>query len=275
MNMTRSKYGSGLAAAAFAITALSLAQPAAASPLTFGSSVAAAAGTACGRQDSVGPTLLGATGFVDASSGPCTVVGTLGAQGSAVSGASIGIHWDVSGQAFATNYGSSANADVVFFDTVTLNSPLIHYTGGVNVIAGDTYTLNVTAPDGGGATAFLRYQVVEINGNPAPASYQDSVTQTSSGLYKGALRVDFNIGPCPCSFEFSVIGHVNADLSGVPGNASATFHDPLYIDLPPGWTYTLASDSAIPEPSPLLPTAIALVVGGLMTRVPIKRRLKA
>lgn len=264
--MTRFQCGYVLSAMAFPIAVLSFAQSAAASAV-FGSSASAAAGTLCGTQDSEGPALLGAAGLVDASSGPCTIAGTLGRQGSAVSEANIGGVWDVHAQAYATNDGSTASADVAFYDSVTLNSPLINYTGGVNVVAGDTYTLDVAAPSGGSATAFLRYNVVEINGNPAPANYQDSVTQSSSGIYTGALSVDFNIGPCPCSFEFLVTGHVDASMSGAPGNAHATIHDPLFIDLPAGWTYTLASQSATPEPSPLLLTAVGMVLAGLGARV--------
>lgn len=263
--MTCFKRGSILSAAAFAISALWIAKPAAANPF-YGSTVSASATTQCGAPDSIGPTAVGAAGFVDAASGPCVVVGTLGAQADAVSQASIASLWNVSGQAYATNYGSTASADFAFYDSVTLNSPLINYTGGVDVVAGDNYTLNLAAPAGGNANAFLRYTVTTINGAPAPPSYQDFILQSSSGIYTGALNVAFTILACPCSFEFLVTGHVNAAMSGAPGQAFATVHDPLFIDLPPGWTYTLDSQSAgpaTPEPSTLLLAGAALILAGL------------
>ncbi|HZW95674.1 MAG TPA: PEP-CTERM sorting domain-containing protein [Candidatus Eremiobacteraceae bacterium] len=49
------------------------------------------------------------------------------------------------------------------------------------------------------------------------------------------------------------------------GSAAKAADDPFFVQLPPGWTYTLASQqaAAIPEPTSLALTLITLGVVGI------------
>lgn len=151
-----------------------------------------------------------------------------------------------------------------YFDTVSLISPLIDYTGGVSVTAGDNYSLNVTGASAN-STASIGLTILSINGAPAPSSYADNQYQTGSGTSSGQLSVDFTILACPCSFEFIVLGSAVAG----PQTATASFEDPFFITLPPGWTYTLASQTAAAAPEP---GTVVFGIGGLVLMIGLGKR---
>jgi hypothetical protein len=123
--------------------------------------------------------------------------------------------------------------------------------------------------------ASVTFSVVSINGEPvsSPATYQQMVSQTSDGSYSGNLSVEFTILACPCSFEFQVEGSV---IGG--GSSSGSFHDPFFINLPDGWSYTLASQEAVstPEPSSWLMVAFGMIAFcGVLRRVNSKVKTKS
>jgi hypothetical protein len=77
----------------------------------------------------------------------------------------------------------------------------------------------------------------------------------TDGELSGTLSEEFTILGCPCDFVFDVEGSAHASNGG-----SAGYHDPFFVDLPPGWSFTIASDqSATPEPG-----GLASIGGGLL-----------
>ncbi|HEV3332952.1 MAG TPA: hypothetical protein VG096_18320 [Bryobacteraceae bacterium] len=239
--------------------------------IEFGTSIAGAATTSCtdtsfGREQ---PPLIAGSNSV--STGLCTVplLGTSSASASA-SVDPLGVGFGIEGQATTTatsNFVAGlASATATYFDTVHLISPLIDYAGGVSVVAGDTYNLNVS---GAGPThqagASVTFSILSINGEPVPSptTYQQAASQTTNGTSTGNLSVDFTVLACPCSF----VWEINGAASSVEGS-SASFHDPFFIDLPPGWAYTLASQTVVTTPEPATPllTGIGLLLLVLLGR---------
>jgi len=236
-------------------------------------------GATCGGADTFGPedAILGVA--ADSTNIPsCTIpkIGTFSASASA-SVDLLGVTPEIQGQATTTgpliigvSAASTAGAQATYFDTVHLISPSINFAGGVDVVAGDSYNLNISnsAPphlmDGS-----ITFSVVSINGEPvsSPATYQQMVSESSDGSYSGNLSVEFTILACPCSFEFQVEGSV---IGG--GSSSGSFHDPFFINLPDGWSYTLASQEAVSTPEP---SCMALVVFGMTALRGVLRRMKA
>ena len=235
-------------------------------------------GATCGGANAFGPedAILGVA--ADSANIPsCTIphIGTFTASASA-SVDLLGVTPEIQGQATTTgpliigiSAASTAGAQATYFDTVHLISPSINFAGGVDVVAGDSYSLNISnsAPshpmDGS-----ITFSVVSINGEPvsSPATYQQMVSQNTDGSYSGNLSVEFTILACPCSFEFQVEGL----LSG-GGSSSGSFHDPFFINLPDGWSYTLASQEAVSTPEP---STWALVALGLTAFCGMLRRMK-
>jgi hypothetical protein len=260
----------------FAIAALFL--PWLAQSSEFGGMIFGGAST-CAGADTFGPQnpVLGvATG--SAASGPCTIpkIGTFTASASA-SVDLLGVTPEIQGQATTTGpliggftAATAAGVTATYFDTVHLISPSINFTGGVDVVAGDSYSLNISNsaalhPMNGSIT----FSVVSINSEPvsSPATYQQMVSQSSDGSYSGNLSVEFTILACPCSFEFQVEGSL-----GGGGSSSGSFHDPFFINLPDGWNYTLASQEAVSTPEP---SSLAMVVFGMTALCGVLRRRKA
>jgi hypothetical protein len=268
------KGGKGMQRTLFAIIALSL-PSLALEASEFGGSIFGGAST-CAGADTFGPqdaVLGGATN--NANSGPCTIpnVGTWSASPSA-SVDLFGISPEIQGEATTTGTlvlgltaAAAAGASATYFDTVHLISPRINSTGGVDVIAGDTYNLSVS---GSGqfhaASADITFSVISINGEPAPspATYQQMISETSDGTYSGNISVAFTILACPCSFVFQVDGSAAAG-----GGSTASFNDPFFLELPPGWTYTLASQEAATAPEL---SSLVLVASGMVSFCAALRR---
>jgi hypothetical protein len=243
----------------------------------FGGMIFGGAST-CAGADTFGPQnpVLGvATG--SAASGPCTIpkIGTFTASASA-SVDLLGVSPEIQGQATTTGpliggftAAAAAGVTATYFDTVHLISPVIDFRGGVDVVAGDSYSLNISnsAPLHP-MDASVTFSVVSINGEPvsSPATYQQMVSQSSDGSYSGNLSVEFTILACPCSFEFQVDGTVSGG-----GSSSGSFHDPFFINLPDGWSYTLASQEAVSTPEP---NSLALVALGMIAFCGMLRRMK-
>ena len=249
----------------FAVAALFL--PGLAQASEFGGSIFGGAAT-CAGADNFGPENAVFGVAADSANVPaCTIphIGTFTASASA-SVDLLGVTPEIQGQATTTGpliigitAASTAGVTATYFDTVYLISPMINFAGGVDVVAGDSYSLNISnsAPthlmDGS-----ITFSVVSINGEPvsSAATYQQMVSENSDGSYSGNLSVEFTILACPCSFEFQVEGL----LSG-GGSSSGSFHDPFFINLPDGWSYTLASQEAVSTPEP---SSWALVAFGMI-----------
>ena len=58
---------------------------------------------------------------------------------------------------------------------------------------------------------------------------------------------------------------------GGGGSSSGSFHDPFFINLPDGWSYTLASQELVSTPEP---GSLALVALGLTAFCSILRRME-
>jgi hypothetical protein len=258
----------------FAVAALFL--PWLAQSSEFGGSIFGGAAT-CTSADNFGPenTVLGVA--ADSGNSACTIphIGTFTASASA-SVDLLGVTPEIQGQATTTGplilgitAASTAGVTATYFDTVHLISPMINFAGGVDVVAGDSYSLNISnsAPthlmDGS-----ITFSVVSINGEPvsSPATYQQMVSENSDGSYSGNLSVEFTILACPCSFQFQVEG-----LLGGGGSSSGSFHDPFFINLPDGWRYTLASQEAVSTPEP---SSLAMMAIGMIAFCGVLRRMK-
>jgi hypothetical protein len=231
----------------------------------FSTIIAGGATTECGASGGTfGPEQppLG-VGSDSISSGPCVVLGVLQSASASASVNATGTTSQIAGSAASQGVGAVAGASASYSDTVTLNSPQINFTGGVNVIISDAYTLDLSGVGsavGAGGEVEIALAILGINGLQAPVSDRAFQGALTNGTYTGQLNVNFSISSCPCNFLFQLSG--DADVaSGV----SADFQDPIVITLPPGWTYTLASQTvgavATPEPG----TSLGLTGFGLLT----------
>jgi hypothetical protein len=83
---------------------------------------------------------------------------------------------------------------------------------------------------------------------------------TKTGLLDAGLLIFVK---CPCVFTLELSAGAGAANGG-----SASASDPITIELPPGWTYTTASQAplATPEPVGFLPVGGALLVLGQYLR---------
>lgn len=160
----------------------------------------------------------------------------------------------VSGSAQSTNAIASAGAD--YQDDVTLLPPAGFTGSGVTfgMLANATVTLNA------GRHSYAEGDLTLS----VPAFAQDikfvaNTFLSGNGTFTDLLETGSMIFvSCPCTTEFSLNG--SADANGVSGSAS--FSDPVSFILPPGWTYTLASEqtSAVPECPSLLLTLTAVLL---------------
>ena len=140
---------------------------------------------------------------------------------------------------------------------------LINYTGGVTVIVGANYNIGITGPPNVGDQGGVSISVSTINGVNLTVPPNDGHFENTNGSYTGQLSTEFTILACPCSFVF------DAKASAVAGGGGQSLTtDPFFIQLPPGWTYTLSSQAAVvPEPGSLaLIGLVALIVGGRLVR---------
>jgi hypothetical protein len=228
----------------------------------------------CGSQNNWGPytEVLGVAYHSVTNS--CTIGDDSFSVSSEASVNLTGLLANIDGKATASTTDTGGNAgyaNAIFFDTYDLDPPSIHYKGGVNVVAGDAYILNISGTQSvpfSGSDASLTYSVTSINGVPIKTKNLPRYTNTvkkglADGSYSGTLFVSFKIKACPpgCSFGF-----MEGGVAEAVGNSSASFtNDAIFIDLPPGWTYTLASQEIIstPEPATFWLVGVATLLVGI------------
>jgi hypothetical protein len=140
------------------------------------------------------------------------------------------------------------------------------FDGSVTVIAGVGYDIVADSGDlDGTGVASITISIPTVDDVPLTLPIEDSRVETDGEL-SGTFSEEFTILGCPCDFVFDVQGSAHASNGG-----SAGYHDPFFVDLPPGWSYTIASaESATPEPG-----SLALVVGGVLLIAAGLRRRRA
>jgi hypothetical protein len=163
----------------------------------------------------------------------------------------LGGIFDVSGSATTTSLGTAARSDAESFALVTLLPPAVDFDGSVTVIAGVGYDIVADSGDSdeGAGVASITISIPTVDDVPLTLPITDSRVVTDGEL-SGTFSEEFTILGCPCDFVFDVQGSANASNGG-----SAGYHDPFFVDLPPGWSYTIASDespAAAPEPGSLV-----------------------
>jgi|HubBroStandDraft_1064217.scaffolds.fasta_scaffold00293_23 hypothetical protein len=178
---------------------------------------------------------------------------------------------DVSGNAQASLAGVASIA-AVYVDDVTLHPP-----GG---FAGSTvtfgmvanYNLQVDATRGAAAIADLALYVPQFGQRITEAV--DSLT-SGNHSFSGLIQTgDMTFNNEPFTTQFELLGDASASVAGPGASGSASFSDPVSFILPPGWTYTLASQEpsgAGPTPTPE-PSSLALLGLGLASIGFIGRR---
>lgn len=221
------------------------------------------------QQSGTGPLHSGTvdTGTCSFSAGGVTITGE--ANGSAAANPFGTAAFDVSSGAVTNGLDGHAHTEADSFDTITLVSPQINFTGGVTVIAGTSYDLTVADANSAlqTASASISFQIGDIDGNPLMFGPNAQHKLTSDGLtVKGQISDQFTILACPCSFSFKIVSMSDASN----GAAAGASDDPFFVQLPPGWTYKLASQSAtVPEP-----TSLTLTLIGLIALVPCRHLLR-
>ena len=211
------------------------------------------------QQSGTGPLHSGTidTGTCSFAAGGVTISGE--ASGGAAANPFGTGPFDVSTGAITNGLDGHAHTEADSFDTITLISPQINYTGGVTVIAGTSYDLTVAGANSGlqAASASISFQIGDIDGNPLMFGPNAQHKLTSDGLaVKGQISDQFTILACPCSFSFRITAMSDASN----GAAAGASDDPFFVQLPPGWTYKLASQAAtVPEPTSLTLTLIGLI----------------
>lgn len=155
--------------------------------------------------------------------------------------------------------GAGGGANSLYMDTFTLHRPPNSPDTGVSFSVTSNYTLTVggLGAPGATATASLDMQVPLFDFDSKVIVFQQN--GTSTGLLDSS---QFIFAHCPCVFSMSLIAQAAA---GNGGSASAA--DPVTINLPPGWTYTAASqDFTTPEPGGLFTVSSALLALGVYCR---------
>ena len=168
---------------------------------------------------------------------------------------------DVSGSVQALNSGFGTAA-ANYTDDVTLHPPAGFTDSTVTFGMLAFYNLQVdVSGEGGSASADLFFHVLGLDF----VQGVDAFT-SGNGSFSGLLQTpQFTVNVAvdgTFTTEFQLAG--NAVAGAGIGSASASFSDPVTFILPPGWTYTLASQSAVsavPEPSSLLLSATAVLIG--------------
>jgi hypothetical protein len=243
--------------------AVTLIPPASADPIfgpgTIGLTVNGMASAECGSTQMYNPpmflfSLATQLGGSVTSSGVCTPQ-----SASSVTSTSFARVNGVSGSVTITGTGFGSGAGEVnagYFDIVNLQPPPGFSGSGVTFGMIANYDVDL-------ATNSQTLQASAALSLSVPLFDQDAATplfipvgdgdHTFTGLLQTA---SMTFASCPCSAEFILEG--GAAASGDDGT-SASFSDPVSFVLPPGWTYTLASDaSSTPEPGSLVLVVIGL-----------------
>ncbi len=237
--------------------------PTVALPASFSTSIQILAVTACSTS-TFGPAQPpDIVGSESVSSGPCYIYGPLPESESATATVNPWNPLQISGSASSVNgqNNGAASAAATYLDTVMLKPPSGYTGGGVKVGMTDSYNmdlLGVTQSALGEASVDLAIPVVNALSLPIPPL--DSAYTVENGRYRGELNVNFSIASCPCSFEFEADGVAEVDGNSMIGD----FQDPLAIDVPAGWTYTLASGATLETATPESGTTFELTGLGLV-----------
>jgi hypothetical protein len=176
----------------------------------------------------------------------------------------------ISGAVSSNSLGTTATALAQSFDTVTIYPPPGSPVGAAaEISAGDDYTISISnantivfarvagsdPPENVDEFSVARV-TIEVSLNPSltfPPT--GSVVRTTDGTFHGLIFTPtLTVLACPCDVVMQLFG-----LANVVDGASADFHDAPFLMLPPGWTYTFASEtSTVPEP-----TSVLLLIAGL------------
>lgn len=151
---------------------------------------------------------------------------------------------DVSGSVQASLAGAAVAA-ANYTDDVTLHPP-VGFEGSTvtfGMVANANLQTNFSGL-GGLATAVLFFHVLGRD-----FAFSADTNTSGNGSFSELLQTSDLTLNAPFTTEFQLAG--KATVSVADGNGSASFSDPVTFILPPGWTYTLASQqaaSAVPEP---------------------------
>ncbi len=153
--------------------------------------------------------------------------------------------------------GSGGASHSSYMDTITLHPPPGSSDSGVKFGVAANYTLTVGGaggPDGALGVAEIDLQVPLFEFSKSGVN---GVNGTLPGLLDSGSG--FIFAQCPCVFSLTLLAQAAA-----ANGASASASDPLTLELPPGWTYTLASQqvASTPEPGPLFSVGGALLALG-------------
>jgi len=169
--------------------------------------------------------------------------------------------------ASSTGTGAFASARATFDDFLTITPPfgLTALDAPLRITA--PYLLTLSEPGGSNGAALVQL-TVDIY------AFREAHL-TDPGAASGTLDTgEITIPNCPCVIE--ILGTVA--VQGQNG-AGGTARDPFMIELPEGWTYTLASEQqaqagAVPEPGSLVLVGSILLAAG-MERFRRTRRTKS
>jgi hypothetical protein len=169
----------------------------------------------------------------------------------------LGSFRDVSGVA-DTDFGAAAEFQADSSDLVTLHPPQGSRSGPVTVQAGTTYDVGIVRSGSLQiATGSVRIEVPEIDGAalffPPNARHEED----RAGRFSGSILTDpFTILSCPCD----IVVHITARGFALNGGF-VEVTDPFFLQLPPGWTYTLSSaPSDVAEPGTLISIALGIAL---------------
>jgi len=191
------------------------------------------------------------------SSGTCGPLGssTVTATGAAGDSAFYG-SVTIMGTVLGFNPDGTGFVNAGYIDTVTLHPPPGFTGSGVTFGIAVPYTIDLRGP---GAKAIIGLAVPSFSQNK---SKSDTGFDGALGDFGLLQTGDMTFVKGPFTTEFSV--GATASVSGGDGDY-AEFSDPVTFILPPGWTYTLASQeaTAVPEPSTLSFAIISLGLVGI------------
>jgi PEP-CTERM motif-containing protein len=241
-----------------------------------GSASGFAAGCSSGHTP-YGPMPLGVTGQ---ASGVCNVfipngTGTVSSKANTFTSSDF----QISGGAQTQNVGVSLFGRADSFDTVTVSPPAGSSISAADIQAGDLYQIDIDGANmpmfagipGDGSVPFgfsLAEVFVGVRLTPSFSTtfpVEDSVTKTTDGSFSGVLLTSpMTILGCPCELLFELHGFVGT----ANGTTFAGFHDAPFLIVPPGWTYTFASQttSTVPEPNSLILLTSGLCALGIGIR---------
>ena len=168
--------------------------------------------------------------------------------------------------ASSTGAGASAVAEADFDDFAIIRAPLNSSVLEATFSITAPYTLSLSLPSLAATGAAVAELTVPLYGF-------SEAHLTNTGSLSGTLDTgDIVISGCPCTVE--IIGLVTVRGSNGGGGSAK---DPFTINLPPGWTYTLASEeqaaAVAPAPEPgTLSTIWAVLAAAAVIRFRRKGR---